>query len=578
MSWNAGIACMAYILSGLMFMELSIADTAPEFDIAGKDAVRLVNIAEFASTPSSVSLAEAANLDFRTLTRDEIAQGLTSHEYWLRFSVVNTSDEAQRWVLHGDSNYLDVLQVYYRDRQQVEGGHLITSFSEQYLSDREPFASRALHYRKLAYSHTTAGNAATDLYVAVRYLKADALRLDFSVYDHNYFDARTKTEYLLLGSWYGVLAILLFAAALVALVMHQRSAWYYAAFLMATALMWGLLNGLGFQYLWPQNIYLQNEGFHLSYLLFAFFAFQFSSSFLRLPQTFPRLSKAVRFAQLLMVMAAALRLAGVYETVLVLSYLALASTMLLPVIGLLAWRHGQTHARWFCAAWLVYSISLTLAVLNAATAFPGWSMDVALGVVQAGAMVEVVLLMVAIGERVLQIDSDRREALDLAHLDPLTGLGNRRRLVQAYEQLDQRFGATGQPVFLGLLDLDQFKEINDRYGHEAGDTILKELAIMLQQDSRGGDTCVRYGGDEFVLLLQAENIEAARLIVERIRTRFAGRPTVFHGQLIRHTLSAGVITAIDRELRLSPGEVLMKVDKALYEAKEAGRNRTIVRA
>ncbi len=553
------------------------AQSLPAIDVNQHNVTRLAGVAQFAVSDTDLPLAEVQGGEFRILWPADIARGLTDQVHWLRFSVTNSADHAVDWVMHGDSNYLDVMHVYYRDRQYADPLPSAEEYESRLLTDRQPFSARMLDYRKLAFAHVTPAGAATDIYMAVSYEQADAMRLDFSVYDRSYFDDRSRTEYLLFGAWYGILLLLLLGSILLAIVMHQRSAGYYAAFIASTALMWALLNGLGFQYVWSDNLYLQNQGFHLSYLLFAFCAFQFSRQFLRLQEILPQLDRVMWTTQWLMVVAACLRLLGNHDLVLILSYLALASTMLLPVVGLLAWQRGMRHARWFSIAWLVYSMTLTLAVLNAATAFPGWSMDRALAFVQAGTMVEVVLLMLAIGERVLQIEHERREALDLAHRDPLTGLGNRRLLVNAYQRLTSRFQQSGVPVFLGLLDLDEFKAINDRYGHDAGDAILCRLADLLQQHSRGEDTCIRYGGDEFVLLVQADSMQAVELIVERIRTRFAERPTVFGGQMIRHTLSAGVITALDREVNLSPAEMLMKVDLALYEAKNSGRNRTIVR-
>lgn len=569
------------LLSGLLLLQSATvvaqpqsSNVLPEIHVGEQNVLALVDIAEFAPGGQSVSLDDAYDLVFTTLKPADIALGVTDEVYWIRFVAVNRAARENTWVLHGDSNYLDNLRVFYRD---VPDGDADV-FQLAHLSDRQPFATRPLNYRKLAFEHTTPPDSATEIYLAVSFDKADAMRLDFTVYDSAYFYERVQIEYLLLGAWYGVLLILFSAAVIIAVVMYQPSAWYYAAFLFSTAVMWGLLNGVGFQYVWPDNVYLQNEGFHLSYLFFAFFAFQFSRSFLRLADHLPRANRWMMVAQSLMCVAVLMRLFGVYEWVLVLSYLALMSSLVLPVLGYVVWRRGMRHARWFTLAWMVYSITLLLAVLNVSVGWPGWHMSKVLTIVQIGSMIEVVLLMVAIGERVLQIEQDRRAALDMAHRDPLTGLGNRRRLVQSYERLTQRFISTGQPVFVCLIDMDEFKEINDRYGHDAGDKVLMHLTALLKQHSRGEDTCIRYGGDEFVMLVQAENVEGAHQLVERIRTRFADRPTLFKTQLIRHTVSAGVITVMDAERRLSPAEMLMRVDKALYEAKGRGRNCTIVHA
>ncbi|MFW5825467.1 MAG: GGDEF domain-containing protein, partial [Marinobacter sp.] len=160
--------------------------------------------------------------------------------------------------------------------------------------------------------------------------------------------------------------------------------------------------------------------------------------------------------------------------------------------------------------------------------------------------------------------------------DPLTGLYNRRVLPRALADVQQRFSATGQPVYLIMMDLDHFKELNDRYGHDAGDRVLRDFAQILLRHCRPGDVCLRYGGEEFAMLVEVQSEAQALGIAERIRERFAAQPTLYLGQEITHTLTAGLAPILSEHRRVVPDDIFREADMALYRAKAEGRNRSVV--
>lgn len=181
-----------------------------------------------------------------------------------------------------------------------------------------------------------------------------------------------------------------------------------------------------------------------------------------------------------------------------------------------------------------------------------------------------------LGERVTSME---REALDYrekleqqrnkALLDPLTGLPNRaawsERLVIEHARSQQV--STG--LLLAILDLDHFKSINDTYGHQAGDKVLKIIANVLRKGLRGDDFIARFGGEEFALLMPGSDLAGGTRLLERLRAAVEQCPFHFKGERVTITMSAGVAV-------FKPGEnasqVLKRADQALYRAKEAGRN------
>ncbi|MDZ7803264.1 GGDEF domain-containing protein [Thiohalophilus sp.] len=158
----------------------------------------------------------------------------------------------------------------------------------------------------------------------------------------------------------------------------------------------------------------------------------------------------------------------------------------------------------------------------------------------------------------------------------LTGLGNRRALEEAFDRLRGTSPSKGLSAVLIMIDLDYFKEINDKYGHNAGDQILIDVGKMLQRITRPEDICIRYGGEEFAILLRTKNIDMAVELAERIRKEFSETPTIYERQSISHTLTAGLTKPFTPDEKIIPTELVQQADIALYRAKESGRNQTLV--
>lgn len=161
------------------------------------------------------------------------------------------------------------------------------------------------------------------------------------------------------------------------------------------------------------------------------------------------------------------------------------------------------------------------------------------------------------------------EALSLT--DELTGLPNRRGFVQRLDQELSRSQRTGQPLALVLLDIDNFKDFNDRYGHYIGDMILRSYAQSMDREFRQHDLLARYGGEEFVLLLPETLLSEARNAVEKLSRRIQREPLDTGGACIElPTFSAGIACRLPGE---SATTLINRADQSLYLAKRLGRNR-----
>jgi diguanylate cyclase (GGDEF)-like protein/PAS domain S-box-containing protein len=173
-----------------------------------------------------------------------------------------------------------------------------------------------------------------------------------------------------------------------------------------------------------------------------------------------------------------------------------------------------------------------------------------------------------------------RALRELAARDELTGLYNRRVMDTLLRREVKRYRRYGRPLSLLMLDIDRFKAVNDTYGHQAGDEVLRFIAQLLRDSLRATDLAARYGGEEFVIILPETNTVEAYEMAERVRKNVADLPVLVgskgdspEGQSVRITVSLG-LASLGKEI-VSGEALLAEADRALYVAKRSGRNRTL---
>jgi len=175
--------------------------------------------------------------------------------------------------------------------------------------------------------------------------------------------------------------------------------------------------------------------------------------------------------------------------------------------------------------------------------------------------------------RVQSLESELRRLSDEVSTDVLTEVANRRGLMQAFDVETARLERQGGELAIGLLDIDNFKKLNDTLGHSVGDIALKSLAGHVQKQLRAVDIVARFGGEEFVVMLPGVVVEEAQVTLTRLQRTLSASLFMHDGREVFVTFSAGVT-------RYRPGEALEaaleRADEALYEAKRTGKNRTCI--
>lgn len=180
------------------------------------------------------------------------------------------------------------------------------------------------------------------------------------------------------------------------------------------------------------------------------------------------------------------------------------------------------------------------------------------------------------GRRILDLQRELLTAKSqleiLANHDALTNLWNRRMILARFDEEIARAGRTSQPLGAILLDIDHFKQVNDRFGHATGDEVLQQVAKRLKESIRPYDCVGRYGGEEFLIVAVDCTMTDSLRVAERVRQLIAGAPMITASGAIAITASFGVSSARMGEA-VDPKALIGAADRALYRAKELGRNR-----
>ncbi|MCK9564190.1 MAG: hypothetical protein M0R02_15870, partial [Bacteroidales bacterium] len=340
----------------LLFLACAVPPLSalPTIDSEGVGYVDMDRVAEFSVQPRSATFADVGNFTFQNL-RPGATLDAKGEALWLRFRLVNRAvDTPFHWVFHHQSSQLDELSLWTRDD---EGAWL-----QQQVSDRKPFHQRQVAYRKPALAHLTPPLATTEAVVRMTLHDDRQLTAATHLWEWTHFNEYVQLELLLNGVYYGVMLTLMFLALLFAVALRDDSLLHYGLFVLATALLWGVHTGLGHQYLWPGQVRLHNESYHLAFLVFAISALQLAKSFLRTRQHLPVLHWSLGTAQAVAALGVASRLAGFqWPPIDLYNLVNMVVLSLLPLAAWVAHHRGVERVRWFAVGWVIYALGLALA-------------------------------------------------------------------------------------------------------------------------------------------------------------------------------------------------------------------------
>jgi len=494
--------------------------------------------------------------------------GLREDAVWLRIPFSTSHNSSGLWVLDIDYPVINQVDVFL-----VTAGRVV---KQGRMGNLVPPADRPVNARSLAMGLTP--SPATDYQLFLRVENAGAMILPISLSKPAVFLQRALGEQMLQGVLMG-LGLCLLVYSLGQWLMLGEPLFLKYAILISGSLLFCLLQfGVGAQYLWPGNQWMELHMGGLSAFVAATGSFLFIEQVLRGTDMGPGLSRLMKIGASLTVFSAALfalDLISISQVTLIVSVLGLAPAALGLPGAVRRARRGDPVGYAFLIAWAVYCATtwVLIEVIKGRVGANFWTLHS----FQFGATLDMLIFMRVLGlqTRELKIAAQaarlERDSLhSMAHTDPLTGLPNRRLLNSAVSNaIAQR--RPGELVAVYMLDLDGFKEVNDHYGHDSGDALLIEVSRRLQASLRSSDVVSRLGGDEFLVLSSGLNNETqVRELGEKL-VKAVGEPMTIAGQTCQVGLTVGY--GVAPKDGLDPLALIKKADAAMYAGKQAGKGR-----
>ena len=522
----------------------------------------------------------ASRRDFVALGRAVPNFGYSYSAFWLRFNLPRDTAALPMLALEIRFPSIDFIElnVPYRAADGLE-------YRVQRGGDQLPWGVREVKHRNHVFRISTMELADTPVYLRVQ--TQSVLTVPAYLWRPEALIAADRDSQLGFGLFYGlVLALAMYNLMLFVLV-RDRVYLYYVLYATAFCAFLFSFDGLAFQYLWPGSVWWANHALATALSLTLSFGTLFAGTFLDLARNSPRANRALLAISLagalLAFFAASGWLISYGEILRALSALGFAAAAIATYAAVRVSLAGFRPARFFLLAWGALLVFIVLATLrNFALVPTGFATIYGLHI---GFALDVLLLSFALADRINMLKQEtvvaraetreRELAMEqlrhLAQHDPLTGLPNRASMQQRLSLAIEFAKRNRKKLAVMLVDMDDFKHINDSRGHPVGDRALTVIAGRLRSSVRASDTVARYGGDEFVVLAgELDRAEDAAHIAEKIAD-MVSVPLAVDGALENVGCSIGISLFPDDAQ--DSESLIERADRAMYAAKAAKKRR-----
>ncbi|MCG7932533.1 MAG: diguanylate cyclase [Candidatus Thiodiazotropha lotti] len=519
--------------------------------------------------------------------------GFTDAAVWTRFTLASHLSSAQTFLLELDYPLMDRIELYEPDGQ--------ASFRKRLGGDAFLFSARDVQVRTNVFTIDLVPGEIKTLYM--RLTTNGSIQLPVRLWNQIAFAEYVAQSQLWFGLYFGAIVLLVASAIGGLLFLKSPLFFWYALYLTFYGLLNFTLTGLGFQFIWPGFPLWQDMAPSFFVGVVVITAMIFSSKLLDIAQysrTFYHLFWLTAVLAAIGIFLSLTGYTGFAKRVSSFSGLVLVPIVMLAAV--IAYRGGNLAARYFLIAWGVFLIFVFISGLyywgvlphNFVTAYA----------LQLGSVFEVTMLGMALAERVASLNREKEQAdqqargyltllnekleslvrertseleasnqrlEELATHDSLTLLLNHHAVLRALEGVINASERHGQSFCIAIVDVDNFKQINDQFGHQVGDEVLVAIANTLSSSLRTYDIAGRYGGEEFLLILPQTSTDDASDLIDRLRLSVSDLVLNNTGGE-RITVSAGMM-AYEHGVSMDVEALFRCADDALYLAKDRGKDR-----
>ncbi len=517
----------------------------------------------YEDSSASMGIADIVKLptgSFVPLNKPVSSQNFTESAFWYQFKVQNDENIPLSRLIVFEPSWLDNVGVTVvsprGEVQSYQGGNTFT------------YDKRAIDHNLINFKHSFEVGLSS-VYIQVK--TRDPFIVSISVMEEAVFLLEETQNTLLIGLIYGgVIAMLLYNLFLY-FGIKQRYYAFYVLYLFAFLLMNASYNGYTYMRLFSEYPEVQNWSQSISVYFFVLASLLFSRSFLNLEKyhsTLFRITTYLIYAIISVFIISAL-LGGYHYHVMLSIVSVMVASSYIFAIALYSWVTGNRSARFFLLGATSGLIGAFVTALTVMSLIPYSYITYKAN--DFGMYIDVVLLSLALADRMKITQEKKLLAEKAAKTDMLTGLMNRRAYYEISTNEHQRLLRYHRDFSVIMLDIDDFKEVNDTYGHYEGDRLLKSVASCIKDNIRENDYAFRMGGDEFLIFLPETNEEQAYHFAERIRSEIEIKKLQSNTRISRISISLGVSEFRKNDVNFEA--VVKRADEALYQVKNSGKNR-----
>lgn len=548
--------CLFALLSPMAFADTSIDATQNNRTIGE-------HIDFYEDAGSRMTLEDIIRLPdnaFKPLGKKIDSHLFTLSAYWYRFDVHNPTILPLDRVIFFEIPWLDDITVHVLNPNgtlsDYRGGDTFDYNIRSYSSNFSNFEHQFLPGSSTVY---------------VRVQTRDPFIVPISISERRDFLEFDASEWGTIAFLYGMLAAMIFYNLFLYFSIKSRYYFYYVLYITFFIAMNTSYKCYTFGWFFEDDPILQNWMESTMIYLFSITGLLFTQSFLGLKEYYPKLYRLTNGVVLFYIaVMISLFFTDYHYHVAVSIMLAAFFSLYAFSIGIYTLSQGHRFALFFIVGTSAGLAGAAVTALTVMALIPYH--EAFFHCVDYGIVIDSILLSLALGERVKNVQKEKVEALLLAKTDPLTTLPNRRAYNETASLETSRSNRYDTPLSLIFIDIDHFKSINDTYGHAAGDVVLKEIAYTIKTIIRENDHAFRMGGEEFVLLLPNTAIAEAYHLAERIRIAIHEKAFEYEYMELKVNVSIGVSEYIFNE---PIEETEKRADDCLYRAKKSGRNCTI---